>query len=273
MMPETSCERGVYDVKITILQMPVVIGGREENLASLRRMMAKAAAERPDVVLLPELWDVGFLPWPMKRYGDPEGEMAKAALSDLATAYGVNIVGGSVAAAGTDGVANRCFVYDREGHLAASYDKTHLFSAGGEGRVFAPGAQVTVFTLDGVQCAVIICYDLRFPELVRRLAQEGIRVLFLPAQWPTVREMHWRVLTQARAIENQIFVAAANGSGAFANGLPLAGRSVILDPWGERLAEAEDGEAILTADCDMTVQDKIRQEIHVFADRRPDLYG
>ena len=260
-------------MKITILQMPVVIGGREENLASLRRMMGQAAAEKPDVVLLPELWDIGFFPRPMEQYGDPEGQMAQEALSALAAAYGVNIVGGSVAAAGTEGVANRCFVYDREGHLTASYDKTHLFSAGGEGQVFAPGEQVTIFTLDGVRCAVIICYDLRFPELVRRLAREDISVLFLPAQWPTVREMHWRVLTQARAIENQIFLAAANGSGAFANGLPLAGRSVILDPWGERLAEAADGEAILTADCDLTVREKIRREINVFADRRPDLYG
>ncbi|MGP1366670.1 MAG: carbon-nitrogen family hydrolase [Schwartzia sp. (in: firmicutes)] len=260
-------------MKISILQMPVVIGGRAENIASLRRMMEKASKEEPDVVLLPELWDIGFLPWPMKRYGDPEGEMAKAALRDLAMAYGVNIVGGSVAAAATDRVANRCFVYDRGGTLVASYDKTHLFSAGGEGRVFAPGAQATTFLLDGVRCAVIICYDLRFPELVRRLAEENISVLFLPAQWPTVREMHWRVLTQARAIENQIFVAAANGSGAFANGLPLAGRSVILDPWGERLAEAQTGEAILTADCDMAVREKIRREIDVFADRRPELYG
>ena len=260
-------------MKITILQMPVAIGDRAENLASLRRMMAEAAQDKPDVVLLPELWDIGFFPRPIAPYGDPEGKAAQEALHELSAAYGVNIVGGSVAAAGAGRVANRCFVYDRTGALTASYDKTHLFSAGGEEKVFAPGERVTVFTIDGVRCAVIICYDLRFPELVRRLAEEDISVLFLPAQWPTVREMHWRVLTQARAIENQIFVAAANGSGAFANGLPLAGRSVILDPWGDRLAEAEAGAAILTADCDLTVREKIRREIDVFADRRPELYG
>lgn len=260
-------------MKIAILQMPVILGDRAENVASLRRMMAEAAEEKPDVVLLPELWDIGFLPYPIEKYSDPEGRAAQEALGELSAAYGVNLVGGSVAVADGERVANRCFVYDRTGARIASYDKTHLFSAGGEQRVFAPGARVTVFPLDGVQCAVIICYDLRFPELARRLAQEDIRVLFLAAQWPTVREMHWRTLTQARAIENQIFVAAANASGAFANGLPLAGRSVILDPWGERLAEAGDGAAILTADCDLGVRDKVRREIKVFSDRRPELYG
>lgn len=259
-------------MKITILQMPVVIGDRAANLAVLRRMMKEAAERRPDVVLLPELWDIGFLPRPMEKYRDFAGEKAQAALGTLAAEYSVNIVGGSVAAGEAEKSANRCFVYDRRGHLVALYDKTHLFSAGGEERVFAPGDRLTVFSLDGVKCAVIICYDLRFPELSRQLAQEDISVLFVPAEWPTVREMHWRVLTQARAIENQIFVAAANASGAFANGLKLAGRSVILDPWGERLVEADAKEAILTADCDLSVREKIRREIDVFSDRRFDLY-
>ena len=84
--------------------------------------------------------------------------------------------------------------------------------------------------------------------------------------------MHWRTLTQARAIENQIFVAACNGSGAFANGMELAGHSFILDPWGERLAEAGKQPAILTADIDPAIQQKIKSTINVFADRRPELY-
>lgn len=259
-------------MKITILQLPIAIGGREENMASLRRMAAAAMEQRPDVLLLPELWDIGFFPRPLAQYTDAAGEAAQAALSALAKEYAVNIVGGSVAAAYEGRVANRCFVYDREGQRIASYDKTHLFSPAGEGKSFAAGENLATFSLDGVKCGVIICYDLRFPELTRKLAQEGISVLFLPAQWPTVREMHWRALTRARAIENQIFVAAANASGTFANGMPLAGRSAILDPWGERLAEAAAAEAIITADCDMAMVAEIRRTMDVFADRRPDLY-
>ena len=96
--------------------------------------------------------------------------------------------------------------------------------------------------------------------------------MFLPAAWPTARIEHWRVLSRARAIENQIFFVAVNGSGAFANGMPLGGRSAIIDPWGERLAEAGDGEAVLTAELDFSVRDEIKRTIDEFHDRRPELY-
>ncbi len=118
----------------------------------------------------------------------------------------------------------------------------------------------------------MVCYDLRFPELCRHLALENAAVVFLPAAWPTARIAHWRVLSRARAIENQLFFVAVNGSGAFANGMPLGGRSAIIDPWGERLAEADDGEAILTAEIDLSVRDEIKRTIDVFHDRRPELY-
>ena len=173
---------------------------------------------------------------------------------------------------------NSTLVFDAAGQCVQRYDKIHLFGfQKGEERydesafIEAGRQPVAVDTPFG-RIALSICYDLRFPELCRRLALAGITVLFLPAEWPTARLMHWRTLTQARAIENQIFVAACNGSGAFANGMELAGHSVILDPWGERLAEAGKQPAILTADIDPAIQQKIKSTINVFADRRPELY-
>ena len=259
-------------MKISVLQMPVAIGAREENEATLRRMMGAAMKEAPDVVVLSELWDIGFFPRPLEDYLDEDGARSQALLSSLAKEYNVNIVGGSVAVREDGAAENRCYVFDRSGALVASYDKSHLFSPAKEDRFFRKGDHIAVFSLDGVTCGVMICYDLRFPELCRRLALEGAQIVFLPAAWPTARIEHWRVLSRARAIENQIFFVPVNGNGAFANGMPLGGRSAIIDPWGERLAEADDGEAVLTAEIDLAVRDEIKRTIDEFHDRRPELY-
>lgn len=259
-------------MKISILQLPVVIGDRAANQNTLRTMFAEAMEEKPDVVLLPELWDIGFYPRPLADYTDKGAESAKAVLSELAKKYHVNVIGGSVAAELGSAVENICCVFNRDGVCIADYSKSHLFSPAKENKSFRAGDKVTTFELDGVRCGVIICYDLRFPELTRKLALKDIEILFIPSAWPTVRLAHWHLLTQARAVENQFFVAAANGSGAFANGMPLAGHSALIDPWGEVLAEADDKGAVITADFDLTVKEKIRSTINVFADRRPELY-
>lgn len=259
-------------MKISILQLRITVGDRDGNEESLYLMMEEAAKDRPDVVLLPELWDIGFFPRPLKDFADPGGERAKSFLSALARRYGVAIVGGSVARAESDGVHNTSFVFDKSGSLVASYDKTHLFSPAHEGKYFRAGDDISVFSLCGVKCGIVICYDLRFPEATRRLALAGCAVLFLPAEWPLSRLDHWRVLTRARAIENQIFVAACNGSGAFAKGMPLAGHSAIIDPWGIRLKEAGEGGEIITASCDLDARTHSKSFMDVFGDRRPDLY-
>lgn len=259
-------------MKVSVLQMPVVIGDRAKNEETLRRMLAAAMQDAPDVVVLPELWDVGFFPRPLADYVDADGARTKALLSSLAKTHGVHIVGGSVAVRDGDAIANRCYVFGRDGALVAEYDKTHLFSPAKEDRFFRKGDHRAVFRLDGVTCAVAVCYDLRFPELFRRYALEDAAVMFLPAAWPTARIAHWRTLAQARAVENQVFFVAVNGSGAFANGMPLGGRSAVISPWGERLAEADEKEAILCAALDFSVRDEIKRTIDVFHDRRPELY-
>ena len=259
-------------MKVSVLQMPVAIGAREENMATLRRMLGVAMKDAPDVVVLPELWDIGFFPRPLENYVDGGGTQAQDLLSSLSKQYHVNIVGGSVAVREADYIANRCYVFDRDGHLVADYDKTHLFSPAKEEKFFRKGDHRAVFFLDGVKCAVAVCYDLRFPELFRRCAMEDAAVIFLPSAWPTARIAHWRTLSQARAVENQVFFVAVNGSGAFANGMPLGGHSAIIDPWGVRLAEADEREAILTADLDLSVRDEIKRTIDVFHDRRAELY-
>ena len=259
-------------MKVSILQMPILPGEPDKNIGTLYRMAGQAMHDRPDTLLLPELWRLGFYPKPIRDYADPDGSDARATLSRLAQRYQVNIVGGSVANAIGPQVFNSCYVFDRLGRLITTYHKTHLFSPSGEDQDFTAGDKLVTFQLDGVTCGVLICYDIRFPELARRLTLDGIEILFLPAAWPLARLIHWQTLIRARAIENQIFVAACNEAGSLPGGEPLAGHSALIDPWGEILAEADEGEAILFANLRPVIRQQIRQSMDIQKDRRPDLY-
>jgi len=163
-------------------------------------------------------------------------------------------------------------VFDRTGNCIASYDKTHLFTPMGEDQYYTPGDHLCRFKLDGKDCALIICYDIRFPELTRTLTVAGLDMLFVVAQWPKIRTFHLRSLTTARAIENQMFLVCCNSCGT-AGDTVYGGNSAIIDPWGETIALAGETESIITADCDMRILDNIRYSIPVFRDRRPELYN
>ena len=132
-----------------------------------------------------------------------------------------------------------------------------MFSFAGEDKVFCAGDKISVVELDGVKCGLAICYDLRFPEFVRKIALHGAEILFVPAAWSLKRLTPRRILTKARAIENQIFVVFANSSGF----------SEVVNPRGEVVAESGRGEEILTADIDLSERTKILREMNLLADR------
>jgi len=118
---------------------------------------------------------------------------------------------------------------------------------------------------------MMICYDIRFPELARKLALSGAKILFVPAEWPHPRLHHWRSLLIARAIENQMYVCGINRVGRDAANV-FCGHSMIVDPWGEVIAEADETETIISAAVDLARPDEVRSRIPVFRDRRPELY-
>ncbi len=276
-------------MRIACCQMDVRLGDAACNFDHALELVRKAAASGADVIMLPETWNLGFFPKNAVFIDDLNGEMVKNTFAALAKELHVNIVAGSVIRSvgkisveqndncliplttfkGT--VFNTAYVFDREGECVASYDKTHLFTPMGEHEYFTPGDRLCTFTLDGVKCGLIICYDLRFPELTRSLVLQGADLLFVPAEWPAVRVAHWQTLNRARAIENQIFLACCNGCGT-AGETVYGGSSAVYDPWGEILAQAGAKEEIILADCDFSVKEKIRESINVFRDRRPELY-
>ena len=259
-------------MKIACAQMNVRLGDSAYNFAHAEALVRKAAAEGADVVMLPETWNLGFFPREkLAELADPNGERVQRLFGTLAREAHVNIVAGSAATVRGGKVFNTAYVFDREGACVAAYDKTHLFTPMGEHEYFTPGDHLCTFTLDGIRCALIICYDLRFPELTRSLVLRGADLLFVPAEWPAVRMLHWQTLNRARAIENQIFLACCNGCGT-AGETVYGGHSAVYDPWGEVKAEAGAEEEIILADCDFSIKEQIRNSINVFRDRRPELY-
>lgn len=259
-------------MRVSCIQMDVKLGAPEENHALAEQMIRDAARKNPDVILLPELWDVGFFPKEnLKELADPDCKHVISHMGALAKELNVNLVAGSVACLRGDQVYNTACVFDRTGALVAQYDKTHLFSPMGEDDYFAKGDHICRFQLDGHNVGIIICYDVRFPELTRAMTVQGIDMLFMVSQWPDIRVPHLQILTTARAIENQMYLACCNACGR-AGQTQYGGSSQIIDPWGNVLVRAGAGAETVTADCDFTVNEKIRSSMHIFADRRPELY-
>ncbi|QEM69807.1 carbon-nitrogen family hydrolase [Geobacter sp. FeAm09] len=255
-------------IRAAAIQFHVTQGAVDANLAQVREALRRGAAQGANLAVLPEMWSTGFA---YKNLNELAQRTAGIVDELLALSRELNLViVGSMPEPGGDKVFNTVFLVDN-GTLAGVYRKIHLFSLLGEDRAFSGGDRWLLAETSLGPVGVIVCYDLRFPELSRRLAVEGARVICIPAQWPRPREEHWRTLVRARAIENQLFVVACNACGPSGK-LNLFGMSMIVDPQGEVLAEAGDGEGEIVASLDLQAMADWRARIPCFNDRRPELY-
>lgn len=260
--------------KIALIQMDVALGDTRGNFAHAKALMERAMAEAPDILVLPETLNTGFLPTPAERLAelaDEDGREAQALFGAFAKDRGVNIVAGSVAVKENGKILNRSYVFDRTGTAVASYDKIHGFSPAHETNYFAGGDHTVHFALDGIPCSMAICYDVRFCELIRTEALSGVDLFFLPAAWPLIRKEHWVTLAKARAIENQMYLCAVNECGR-AGKTKYAGHSLLLSPWGDEICHLGESEEIVIGEIDLDVIRNIREGINVFRDRRPEMY-
>ena len=204
------------------------------------------------------------------------------AIGVKARKLGLWVLAGSLHARAADGrCANASLLFDREGRIAARYDKLHLFDIGLAGQpsyresaTVSGGDRVVTAEIDGILAGLSICYDLRFPELYRLHALAGAQLLLVPAAFTrhTGRD-HWELLLRARAVENQCFVVAAGQVGESLAGKECHGHSMIIDPWGRILACRPEGIGIAVADLDFDVQRRIRAELPVLTNRRGDVYA
>ncbi|PGV48848.1 carbon-nitrogen family hydrolase [Bacillus sp. AFS037270] len=258
--------------KVSCLQMDIAFGEPESNYQSAAKLIEKAMEEHPDIIVLPELWTTGYDLTRLDKIADQKAQQTIIFLQAAAKKHQVHFVGGSVANQGENGVKNTLLIITKEGTVTHQYDKLHLFKLMDEHLYLEAGAEKGLFSLEGQLFAGVICYDIRFPEWIRAHTSEGAAALFVVAEWPAVRLGHWRALLIARAIENQCYVIACNRSGSDPNN-HFAGHSLIIDPWGEVLAEAGEQQEILTAEINLDLVKEIRKQIPIFEDRKPASYN
>lgn len=229
--------------------------------------------EAPDLIVLPEMWTTSYLLDEIDELAEADGEATKAFLSGLSKEHNINIIGGSVAVKRGKDIYNTSYIYNRAGELVYEYSKIHLVPMLHEPAYLTGGKErAEVFELDGVKMGVIICYDLRFPELARKLALEGAQVLFVPAEWPKARTEHWVNLQLARAIENQMYVISANNIGTVGD-VEYAGNSLIIDPWGDVLARGSaDKPETLAKELNFERVKQVREDVPIFKSRVEHLY-
>jgi predicted amidohydrolase len=267
------------DLKGKLIQVMVAIGRKkvvetalvqlkiadETDAARMEKVRALLLAARgADIIVLPELWRLGYanLASFRKAAETIDGETVSF-LRDMAAELNADIVGGSIVEKDADQYYNTAVFVDRKGNLCGKYRKTHLLSYRSQERKFlTAGAEFPVFGTRWGNLGIAICYDLRFPELFRRLAERGAELLIVPSEWPTIRMEAWQALCAARAVENQCHVVACN-----ATGKGLLGCSMVIDPNGVRIAAMGKEEGVLRAMINLERMRTFRQEFPAWQER------
>jgi len=267
-------------MKITCVQFNPVWQDVAANITKLNRQFAnQIAQEKPDVVVLPELFHCGFSMETSTVVESRDGELYQA-LSQLAKTYAVTLIAGlALKTQGSSSIppaleaalskpSNVALVFDPCGNEQACYIKNHAFSLVGEQRYYQQDSSQVIFKIGQTPCSVFICYDLRFPELFRKVAKAA-SVIFVIANWPVTRQMHWQALLTARAIENQCFVVGVNRTGLDGNGLQYVGGSRVMNPMGETLCVMKEDELIQTVAIEPAQVQYTRERFPFLQDMKP----
>ncbi|GAM08539.1 hydrolase MtnU [Geobacter sp. OR-1] len=255
-------------IRAAAIQLNIKLADIDANVAAAREAIARVAGQGAQLAVLPEVWSSGFAYKELNQLAQRTPELVEE-MGRLSTEYNMVLVG-SLPEPDGDKVCNTAYIMDK-GKLAGKYRKIHLFSLMSEDRSFTGGNQWVVADTSAGRIGVFICYDLRFPELARRLALEGAEIIVVPGEWPKPREEHWRTLLRARAIENQLFVVAANCCGMTGK-LDFFGMSMIIDPKGVVMAEGGYEPVEIVRDLDFGEMRKWREQIPCFKDRKPEYY-
>ncbi|MGW6545769.1 carbon-nitrogen family hydrolase [Streptomyces massasporeus] len=255
-------------MRASVIQIAV---NEDESVEARRRRVAASVREQAgaDLVVLPELWTTGAFAYEaFGREAEPLEGPTYEAMAKAASDAGVWLHAGSIPERDPDGpLYNTSLVFSPSGDLAAAYRKIHRFGFDkGEAVLMGAGADLVTVRLPGTTLGLSTCYDLRFPELYRGLVDAGAETLVVSAGWPERRRSHWTLLAQARAVENQAFVVACGTAGTHA-GVPQAGHSIVVDPWGEVLAQAGAGEEVLTVEFDPGKVAATREQFPALKDR------
>jgi len=262
-------------MRVGVAQINCEVGSISANTEKMLRLVQDAKQSGCDAILFPEMSDTGYVMPVILQTASPWTEGPAVALRRAAEKHRLYIVAGLSERDGPS-VFNSIAFIGPDGSILGKYRKTHLVTAEPmlEHRHLKAGDELVLGHIGGILVGFMTCYDVRFPEIACNLAAAGAEIIFLPAAFPLIRIAHWKVLSEARAIENQLFIVAANRIGTDGPGLAFGGASRVIDPQGALLASAsETEEKLLLVDLDLGVVKQTRAQLQIHQDRRPDLYA
>lgn len=267
-------------IKIAAIQMPTV-ADKMENVRTVKTYLEKIKDENPDFVILPEMFCCPYQTENFPVYAEEEGGPVWQQLSAYAKQYGVYLIGGSMPEKDAEGnVYNTSYVFDREGKQIGKHRKAHLFDIdvkGGqtfkESDTLTAGDSDTVFDTEFGKMGVMLCFDIRFPELSRMMVNDGARIVFVPAAFNmTTGPAHWELSFRTRALDNQIYMVGCAPARDVSAGYISWGHSIVTDPWGRVIDMLDEKEGILLAELDMDYEEQVREELPLLKSRRKDMY-
>ena len=256
-------------IRICSAQISSIWEEPDKTLEKAGVFVRHAADSGAALICFPEQFATGWDPQPRKNIQDVHGSIVTT-LQGYAKENGIGILG-SFRQADDPLPRNTAVVIGRDGRILTTYAKMHLFSYGHENEGNTPGTSLGIFTLDSLTCGVAICYDLRFPDLFRLYAEQGVQAVFVPSAWPHIRIRHWELFIPARALENQMYVIGVNTTGQ----TPIdsySGNSMTADPQGNVISRVNDAEQLVFTDLDVAMITTTRNQFPVEKDRKDALY-
>ena len=267
-------------IKIAAIQMSTV-ADKMENVRTVKTYLEKIKDENPDFVILPEMFCCPYQTENFPIYAEKEGGPVWQQLSGYAKQYGIYLIGGSMPEKDAEGnVYNTSYIFDREGKQIGKHRKVHLFDIdvkGGqtfkESDTLTAGDSDTVFDTEFGKIGVMLCFDIRFPELSRMMVNDGAKVIFVPAAFNmTTGPAHWELSFRTRALDNQIYMVGCAPARDVSAGYISWGYSIVTDPWGRVTGMLDENEGILLAELDMDYEEQVREELPLLKSRRKDIY-
>lgn len=267
-------------IKIAAIQMSTV-ADKMENVRTVKTYLEKIKDENPDFVILPEMFCCPYQTENFPIYAEKEGGPVWQQLSGYAKQYGIYLIGGSMPEKDAEGnVYNTSYIFDREGKQIGKHRKVHLFDIdvkGGqtfkESDTLTAGDSDTVFDTEFGKIGVMLCFDIRFPELSRMMVNDGAKVIFVPAAFNmTTGPAHWELSFRTRALDNQIYMVGCAPARDVSAGYISWGHSIVTDPWGRVIDMLDEKKGILLAELDMDYEEQVREELPLLKSRRKDIY-
>ena len=267
-------------IKLALCQMNV-IDDKKENLKNACSMISQSVSENVDIVVLPEMFNCPYSNDKFIEYCETEEDSHTLnTISSLAQENNVYILAGSIPEKENDNLYNTSYLFNRKGEILAKHRKMHLFDIDVKDRitfkesdVLTAGDNFTIANTEFGKIGIGICYDVRFPELARIMVEKGALILFYPGAFNmTTGPAHWELLFRSRALDNQVYcvgVAPALNKDASYHSF---GHSIIANPWGEVLAEANEEESLIICEIDLDEIKKVREELPLLKNKREDLY-